>query len=70
MVRVGIVLEEQNLITDDNDPSLAFFIGVAKNNAEDRLHTHSPCISFFSCLILGTTSSSKDDGGYVLLNNK
>ena len=46
-----------------SDPTSVFSIGAARNNAENRLHTNNTRFSFFSYLIIGTTSS-KDNGGY------
>ena len=47
----------------DANPTSAFSIGAARNNAENRLHTNNTRSPSFSYLIIGTTSS-KDNGGY------
>ena len=51
------------LISYDNDPTSAFFIGAPISNTEFRYHTNNTYFFFFSCCVIGATSS-KDNEGY------
>ena len=46
-----------------SNPTSFFSIEAARDNTENRLHTNNTGFSFFSYLIIGTTSS-KGNGGY------
>ena len=56
----------------NDDPTLYFSIGVAKNNTEDIYHANNTCFSFVSYFIIAATSTN-DNGGYKFVfwkNNK